>query len=115
MAMPDSELRKVYSAENVQEAYLIKAELEDAGIEAFVVGEHLQNAIGELPVSNTAPQVEVRATDFDQARQIVLERQANRRKVSEHPSSEWTCPHCDEPNEPTFDLCWNCQTPRAGD
>ena len=25
---------------------------------------------------------------------------------------EWSCPECDEINPGTFDVCWNCSTPR---
>ena len=25
----------------------------------------------------------------------------------------WTCPCCHEPNDGTFDICWNCQSEKA--
>jgi hypothetical protein len=103
--MTDSPLREVYSAANTQEAHCVKGALESAGIEARVVGDHLQNAVGDLPAVSIAPQVWVRLSDWEQARQIVLARPA--------PANPWECPQCDEPNEGSFEICWNCQTARG--
>lgn len=43
-------MRVVYEAENVIDAHLVKGLLENAEIPAFVRGEYLTGAIGELPV-----------------------------------------------------------------
>jgi hypothetical protein len=40
----------VYRAENIIDANLVKAALDEAGIQAFVSGEYLTGAIGQLPV-----------------------------------------------------------------
>jgi hypothetical protein len=39
----------VYRAENIIDANLVKAALAEAGIQAFVAGEYLTGAIGQLP------------------------------------------------------------------
>jgi len=39
----------VYRAENIIDANLVKAALAEAGIQAFVSGEYLTGAIGQLP------------------------------------------------------------------
>jgi hypothetical protein len=39
----------VYTAQLITDAYLIKGLLENHGIAAFVSGDYLQGAIGELP------------------------------------------------------------------
>ena len=39
----------VYRAENIIDANLVKAALEEAGIRAFVSGEYLTGGIGQLP------------------------------------------------------------------
>lgn len=44
-------MRVVYEAENLIDAHLVKGVLEEAGIPAFVRGEFLTGAMGELPVS----------------------------------------------------------------
>lgn len=43
-------MRIVYQAENVIDAHLVKAALEAAGVPAYVAGEYLAGAMGELPV-----------------------------------------------------------------
>ena len=112
--MADSELHEVYSAANTQEAHLIKAALEEVGIEARVVGDHLQNAVGDLPAVAIAPRVWVRTEKFDQARKIITDHQA-RRQSRATLASEWKCAECGEPNALSFEICWNCQAARGGE
>jgi hypothetical protein len=42
-------MRTVYHAENILDAHLLKGALEAEGIPAYVAGEYLTGAIGELP------------------------------------------------------------------
>jgi Putative prokaryotic signal transducing protein len=42
-------MRVVYEAENIIDAHLVKGLLEQQGIPAFVKGEYLTGAIGDLP------------------------------------------------------------------
>ena len=53
-------MRTVYQALNPIDAHLVKHALEDAGIPAFVLGEHLMGGLGELPACGL---VEVRVPD----------------------------------------------------
>ena len=39
----------VYRAENIIDANLVKAALDEAGIRAFISGEYLTGAVGQLP------------------------------------------------------------------
>ena len=110
--MADSELREVYSAADTQDAHFIKAALEDAGIDARVVGDHLQNAVGDLPFVAIAPRVWVRSEDFDKARTFIAAHQEMGRQSRAAAATEWKCPECGEANEPSFDICWNCQAAR---
>lgn len=41
----------VYRAENLFDAHLVRGRLASEGVEAFVQGEYLAGAMGELPVS----------------------------------------------------------------
>ena len=43
-------MRVVYEAENIIDAHLVKGMLEEHGVPAFVRGEYLTGALGELPV-----------------------------------------------------------------
>jgi hypothetical protein len=105
----DSEPREVFSAADAQEAHFIKAMLQEAGIEARVVGDHLQSASGELPAVTISPRIWVNADNFDQGRKIIADHQAHRQS-STLSVSQWTCAECGEPNEPSFEICWSCQT-----
>lgn len=62
----------VYRAESIVDANLVKAALEAAGILAFVNGEYLIGAMGELPVSGLV-NVMVADIDIEQARPIAEE------------------------------------------
>ena len=53
-------MRTVYLALNPIDAHLVKHALEDAGIPAFVLGEHLVGGMGELPATGL---IEVRVPE----------------------------------------------------
>ncbi len=63
-------MQVVYQAENIIDAHLVKNALEYAGIPAYVSGEYLTGAMGELPVSGLIA-VMVAARDWNAARGIV--------------------------------------------
>ena len=106
------ELREVYSAANIQDAHIIRAALENVGIEAHVVGDHLQNAIGELPAGAIAPRVWVHAEQLDQAR-TVIKNHLDHEQLRANSATKWKCAECGESNGPAFELCWKCQTARC--
>jgi len=62
-------MRIVYRAENIIDAHLVKGALEAEGIVAFVSGEYLTGALGELPVMNL---VAVMVADVDVERALPL-------------------------------------------
>jgi len=60
----------VYRAANLSDAHLIRQLMEAEGIPAFVQGEYLQGAVGELP-ANTEVLVRVPDEHVDAARAVV--------------------------------------------
>jgi hypothetical protein len=62
----------VYQAENVLDAHMVKGALENAGIAAFIAGEHLMGGIGTLPVMGLL-QVMVDDDDAERAVDLVAE------------------------------------------
>lgn len=112
--MGDPEVVEVYSAANPVEAHAIRNLLEQAGIEARVVGDIIRMAGGELPLGQvTAPRIWVREADVGRAREIVRQYEALRRSgAPEDDATPWTCPQCGEEVEGSFEICWNCQCPR---
>lgn len=65
-------MRVVYQAENIVDAHLVKNALDHAGIRAFVAGEYLTGALGELPVMGLVA-VMVDDADVEAARSIAEE------------------------------------------
>jgi hypothetical protein len=62
----------VYRAANTADAHLIRQMLEAEGLPAFIQGEYLQGAVGELP-ANTEILVRVSDEHFDAARAVVAD------------------------------------------
>lgn len=62
----------IYQAANLADAYLIRQLLEQERIEAYIAGEYLQGALGELP-ANTPVDVRVAPEFASRARRIVEE------------------------------------------
>ncbi|MBP6748382.1 MAG: DUF2007 domain-containing protein [Xanthomonadaceae bacterium] len=62
----------IYQAANLADAYLIRHLLEEERIDAYIAGEYLRGAIGEIP-ANTPIEVRVSAEDAARARRIVEE------------------------------------------
>jgi len=62
-------MKIVYRAENIIDANLVRNALAAAGIEAYVGGQYLTGAMGELPVAGLV-NVMVASVDWPQARAI---------------------------------------------
>ena len=62
-------MKIVYQAENIIDAHLVKNALEHDGISAFVSGQYLTGAVGELPPIALV-NVMVAAIDWPRARAI---------------------------------------------
>ena len=63
-------MTSVYEASHSVEAHMIKHLLEQGGLKAFVQGEYLQGAMGELPVTGLV-RVMVNDEDYQEAREII--------------------------------------------
>jgi tetratricopeptide (TPR) repeat protein len=70
--MNELDLVEVFVATDVHEAQLMQAELVEAGIDCQVVGEHLENAAGALPLGHaTSPRLWVFQADSVKAISII--------------------------------------------
>lgn len=65
-------MQVVYEAENLIDAHLVRGRLAGEGIEAYVRGEYLTGALGELPVSGLVA-VCVAEHEFDRALGLLVE------------------------------------------
>ena len=63
-------MRVVYEAENIIDAHLVKGLLEQQGIPAFVKGEYLTGAVGDLPTMGLVA-VCVPESEFPEAEAVV--------------------------------------------
>ena len=71
---------EVYRAKNSMQAHMFASALEDEGIKAFVDGDALQGAMGDIPLGwPTAPRIMVPQGDSARARTLI-ERFEQRRK-----------------------------------
>ena len=105
-------MKRIYQANDLPQAYLLKHLLEEAGIPVRVFNENAQGGVGEIPFIHTYPELWVqRDQDEARARKLVLdyERQQN------EPVEEKICPDCGERNPGTFETCWQCGQPLAPD
>lgn len=85
-------MRIVYHAENIIDANLVKGVLAMERIVAFVAGEHLTGAIGELPARDLVS-VMVADSDLERALPIVQAIDADLRERREDPGDyvgEWS-------------------------
>jgi len=96
---------RVYSAENLPEAYLIAGLLRQAGIEVTLKNENLQGVIGEIPFTHAYPELHLEdERDEAQARQIIAEYES-----SNEYRETVICPACGEENPANFAACWACE------
>jgi len=84
--------------------------LESEGIPAFVRNEYFGSIMGEIPFTETWPELWVRNDlDFDRARQLI----DTAVLADESPQQPWRCPNCKADNEGQFAACWNCGQAQA--
>ena len=104
---------EVFEAQSDGTAHLVKALLDDAGIQARIVGEMLKGVAGELPLGQTiAPRVWVFENDAPRAREIIAEWEKRYLADRARQAAPWQCSQCSAEVEGSFDICWKCQAPR---
>lgn len=98
-------MKRVYQANDLPQAYLLKHLLEEAGIPVTVFNENAQGGVGEIPFIHTYPELWVqRDQDHDRARALLLDYETNLQK----PVGDVTCQDCAETNPGNFETCWKC-------
>lgn len=95
---------KLYIATNLPEAHLIAGMLAGAGIEAQVLNQYSQSALGEIPFGEARPELWLTdARDMTIAQKMIAAYERPAGAVKNTP-----CPTCGEDNPADFGLCWNC-------
>ncbi len=97
-------MKKIYSAANLPDAYIVLGLLKHAGIDARVFNQNAQSGMGEIPFTHVYPEIWLlNETEWMRAKEII--------KAHEHaPVNSGTifCPVCKEANPGNFQICWNC-------
>jgi hypothetical protein len=104
-------MHKIYTAANLADAYLLRDRLARAGIEVFVFNEHAQGGLGEIPFTQTYPELWL-ADSHDVARALDEIRAYEAKPGRDDPPHK--CPTCGEDNPASFEVCWRCGRPLAG-
>ncbi len=98
-------MRKVFSSNEVGETDLVRDALLHHGVEATIQNQY--SGRSAVPVFRPPAEVWIaRDEDYENARQIVVDTMAT--LTSKAGGQPWVCPHCDEENPQSFELCWNC-------
>ena len=100
-------MKRVYRADSLLEAQLVADTLISMGIPNHILNAYAVGAMGDLPYSQTSPEVWV-----DDAAQAV--RAADVIATLNEPLlADKLCPHCGETNPGNFLSCWQCHSALA--
>ena len=99
-------MKLVYTHENKIIVENARNFLDNHGIYTELKNDILCGAAGELAPSETWPELWVEDVVYNRANTLV-------QQLTQEPTgAPWLCSQCHEENEPTFEICWNCQSER---
>ncbi|MGF1697278.1 DUF2007 domain-containing protein [Vibrio lamellibrachiae] len=97
-------MKLIHTCENHFLIINAKNILDALDIETFVKNEFSTGAVGEISAFDCWPELwVVDDSDYDDAIHAIKSINAPINR------STWVCSNCSETNEPSFELCWNCQ------
>lgn len=86
--------------------FQVKQLLDKKGIDCFVKNEFAIGAVGELAAGDAQPEVWI--VDDDWLPKV--EQFISRFEEKPDSSESWLCNTCNELNDPSFEVCWQCGT-----
>lgn len=92
------------------EANLIRGLLVSEGIPTELTGEGLVGAYSGVP-KLCEVRVLVPESRRAAAESVLRRYDEGRRQV---PDRDWVCPDCGESNDPSFEICWQCERAKEG-
>lgn len=99
-------MKKIFTHENRMIVFNMKNLLQGEGIDSFVINEFASGGAGDLATFDTWPELwiedDARVPQAEQIMQDVL---------SADETGSWFCRGCQESNEASFRICWNCGHP----
>lgn len=97
----------LYTHENRFMVENIKNLLEPMGFELMIKNEFANGGIGELAVFDCWPELWLAdENDFSAAKRALD-------NILSNSEQDWACPHCQENNAGSFELCWNCNQEKS--
>lgn len=102
------DLVPIYSAANLVQAELLREELAQQGISAWIINEALSGAVGEVPPGwSSNPRVVVATEDAERARELALafEQQARAAASARSTKPEYISPVVDQDAWPRCPVC----------
>lgn len=97
-------MKLLYTHENHFLVNNAKNIVEIAGIDVLMKNEYASGAVGDLaPLDTWLELWVINEADHQKADKII---QSVMLKSQGH---DWFCSHCAEKNDPSFEICWNCQ------
>lgn len=100
---------RVYSAPTAALIAPVRDLLEANGIPCVLRNEFLSAGRGEIPITETWPEVWITDDDdLERAQELV----AAATKPPDPAARRWRCPTCNERVDPVFARCWKCGTDR---
>jgi hypothetical protein len=101
---------KVFQTITEVEANVVKAVFLENGISATIKNQNITNIAGEVPFTECYSEIWISdKIDYDEIVKILD--QYKSAKESKEKESDWVCLVCDEANDSSFEICWQCQTP----
>ena len=99
---------KIYTHENSLIVENVKNILKIEGIDSVLKNEFASGALGELAPIDTWPELWLENDSDANAATAIIEELS-----SSATGPDWTCTKCNEENQASFQVCWNCQTENA--
>jgi hypothetical protein len=96
-------MKKLFTHENRMIVFNLKNVLQAEGIETVVVNEFAAGGAGDLATFDTWPELWVEDDSRLEQAQAVIQGILNSRATN-----DWFCRACQEPNDASFQICWNC-------
>jgi len=101
-------MKKIYSAYDRPEAFIVKGLLESNGIKADVQDDQLDTLVGGVGYTEAMiPTVWIfDDAQYDEAYALLEAYVENQNTMDV--DTVWVCTHCKEESPETFNVCWNC-------
>lgn len=100
-------MKRVFRADSLLQAQLVADTLASLGIPNHILNAYAVGAMGDLPYSQTSPEVWVDDTAQEAHAAEVIS------SLNTPVSADKLCPHCGEINPGNFLSCWQCHSALA--